>query len=1499
MANIDGGTLSFTSELDNNQLKQAIDETIARVQGLSDASVRGGKDMGDAFTQAASEVRAQIQKVGEACEQHERAINELEAKYNELGAQAGKAYMAGRDAEARAIQEEQKAIRGEIRVREQLLNEMREQSDILENEAQKLEDNAQAANDNANAHQSMRARIRELKEEMVELEASGQRNTDAYRQIQQEVANLTDAWSDASQQASYLANDEAGFQGILSGLTGLTGGFQAVSSAVSLFAGENESLQAAMLKVQQMMSITQGLQAVSETLNKDSYFSLVTLSQAKEWWNNLLAVGRGEQVADTAAKVADTTATEAQAAAQTANTASATANTAARTASTTANVGNTAAVGANAAAQATQSASAVAGTAANIGLAGAFRMVGAAISSIPVFGWIAAGITAIVAVISHFVSKAQEAKKAAEEFANAIADGAYKPIGSIMQLSTEWDALGNNMEAKRKFVEDNQKAFEDLGVAVNGVTDAENLLNVNKDAFINAQIEKAKAAIYMEQATEKVKELIKAEEELAAMPPKVLQWVQSSTMGTGYYIEVQNTNIETTKQKIAELRDEITDGYTQAANAETNGFNLLANAGIQGAQTYAEGTLGAIQQAIAKKRDALKLLTNNDQYKAAMEEIAELQKQAAAITGEALPGAKSNTKTTKASGGSGTKKDPFLEKLETMKKEYTRFQKWMNSGDDILVNSAKSEFANILKQGSTYIEYLKNQRDTIMAIDVAGRTKEQNRQLRELNNAIAEETRTSVLEAFNEELNTQLTNARTILDQLNIIEQRRKELTGDGTELDNEKSNALNEAEEKVKEQAQQETQTLLENYAGYIERKKKMEQEFNDDIAILNRARLSAQTDEERAAIDAAIANRTTKFNQDNKSSGDTEYDSLLEQYRSYEQQRADIAADYDAKIAKARAHGNDDMVKQLQAGKAKDLLGISFDELKASPEYTEAFTDLENVSTETLRSLVARFEECKIAVGDALNPEDLQAYGEKLNAIIAEINERDPFTTLKQGYAELKQAEKELKQAKQELDKVQKSNAGSKAEQDAIKKVNAAKDKYIKKNNQVKKAEKSVRDSLKKLCDGFNELGDVIGGEAGEILGIIGDIGSFTLQAMDGVEEASKESSTAIKAVESASVILAVISAALQIAQKIMSLFGDDGTAEYEKASKVYENYVGILDDVIEKQKELIATMSDENARNSFEYATKLLQDEADAARELGKQYLNAGASSGIFGIGSKASNGVSQRKDIGSAAWEQWYAFAAKYGIAVDKAAGRMTGLFDLTNEELAKLKEEAPLFYASLADETQGYMDKIIETIEAEQELKDALNESFTSIDYDSFESDFTDMLTDAESKTKDFADAFREYMRKALIMQMFKSQFKEQLQQYYDMWSNALDPDGTGGATITDSEQAALDTLQNSIINGAKAAADKINAQFGTTDADESLTGAVAGVSEETASLVAGQMNAIRINQLENADIMRSSLLQLNAIAANTEYCRQLQKIDRIITLLEGSSDETLRSQGLQ
>ena len=70
MADIDGGGLSFTSDMDNSQLESALQETLRRVQGLSDGMV----EVGDTVDKTVSEISATLGKIGEECEKQESAI---------------------------------------------------------------------------------------------------------------------------------------------------------------------------------------------------------------------------------------------------------------------------------------------------------------------------------------------------------------------------------------------------------------------------------------------------------------------------------------------------------------------------------------------------------------------------------------------------------------------------------------------------------------------------------------------------------------------------------------------------------------------------------------------------------------------------------------------------------------------------------------------------------------------------------------------------------------------------------------------------------------------------------------------------------------------------------------------------------------------------------------------------------------------------------------------------------------------------------------------------------------------------------------------------------------------------------------------------------------------------------------------------------------------------------------------------------------------------------
>lgn len=70
------------------------------------------------------------------------------------------------------------------------------------------------------------------------------------------------------------------------------------------------------------------------------------------------------------------------------------------------------------------------------------------------------------------------------------------------------------MQAKKKFINDNQEAFRRLGFSVTSVTDAENLFIGNTEAVVKALTARAKAAAYEENITKATQNAIKQKEKM-------------------------------------------------------------------------------------------------------------------------------------------------------------------------------------------------------------------------------------------------------------------------------------------------------------------------------------------------------------------------------------------------------------------------------------------------------------------------------------------------------------------------------------------------------------------------------------------------------------------------------------------------------------------------------------------------------------------------------------------------------------------------------------------------------------------------------------------------------------------------------------------------------------------------------------------------------------------------------------------------------------------------
>ena len=896
-----------------------------------------------------------------------------------------------------------------------------------------------------------------------------------------------------------------------------------------------------------------------------------------------------------------------------------------------------------------------------------------------------------------------------------------------------------------------------------------------------------------------------------------------------------HSKLNQTKKDLAETNATINELKTEIETttvATDNGTKKIQTYGQQVASVRSQ--ISRLNQEIKNARAGKVKQNNLAEYIAnKQKELQEAKSRLTALTGDKGGSGGGGGGGHTGGGGNTTEKKTFDEIMAYKRKQYELYYQWQqNLGKDV----ADKKFADLIKSGTSFLAWVNGHINALKEAKAKrGLSDEENS---DLNSLMVQRDELmgvkSAMDAFKDSVEAAISKASSLDEKLQAIADAKDKLSNGGYGLNQEdKLQGAIFLEDKQKA-ADQEVAKMVEQYQDYTQKRLAIEKEFDADISLLEKKRTKA------------------------KATGNTdEVDKLT------------------------------GAIAQATAAKGKSLMAVDLEQLKADPDYIKAFENLNDVSTETLEKLKQEFESAKQTAAESLNPEDLREYTSTIQELTDEINNRNPFSALKKAKEDLKTADEELRQAEMRVTQAQtKFGKGSKEEQAALEKLRQAKDKQIKKNRQYQAAEKSVTGSIKELCDNLDQVGSTIGGTVGEVISLVGQIGSVTMASIQGFETAANASSKAISTLEKASVILTIISSAYQIASKIISIFSDDdGEAAYQKAKEMYKSYIQVLNDVIDKQKELVSTLDVKNAQNSYEYAKSLYDKQADAARQMGKDYLNSGASHGFLGIGSKASHGVKQRENMSSEAWGQLDEWAKENNITQQILnsikSGRMTGLFDLTIEQIMTLKEQAPLFFAKLDSDTQDYLNDIVGVKDAQDELLKTLNEGITGVDFDSVGDDFQDMLTDMDSDAKtmlqNLSNSFSEMMRKSLIQQMYKAQYKDQLQKWYNMWADAMKDGSDGGTTITDKEQEALDSLKNSIIHGATDAAQKINEQFKTADDvldKSSMEGAVASLSEETGSKIAGAMNATNINLADLTEVARNQLIYQAQTAHNTELIHQ-------------------------
>ena len=545
-------------------------------------------------------------------------------------------------------------------------------------------------------------------------------------------------------------------------------------------------------------------------------------------------------------------------------------------------------------------------------------------------------------------------------------------------------------------------------------------------------------------------------------------------------------------------------------------------------------------------------------------------------------------------------------------------------------------------------------------------------------------------------------------------------------------------------------------------------------------------------------------------------EWVEYYKEYGTYQEKRAALDKEYNHKIGqlyeerrKAEAEGDaagaeslDLQIARATRDKGKELIKLDYKQLTESPDYIRAFENLRETSTGTLNSLLEQFEKAKQAAAQVLSPDELREYTTTIREIMDELDSRNPFQALADRKSELAEAERELAEAQRNLETV---NAGGRVSTGvryndrtgkmeetyltaaaAMEKYNKAQDKVARSSSRVEKAEKEAADIVGDLARAVEELGGAIGGQAGEIVTLMGDIALFTLTTINGLGKVAQTGVNAISAVEKASVILTIISAAIQLFQKISELGNNRAFRQYEAyAEKIKE--INALTDAVNEYR--IAALEAQQAENNWFSADNLknlrdyraLHDEvakayADKAMESQAIYRNESGGGWLTGALNWVMGNLSAL-----AWWDEWRDIwgqgdykegqtAAINNLRIEtrkKSSGFLgTGIGgksqkteDLVtwarNQGLGELFDDEGLINKELAQSLiDNYGDKLVgqtkETLEALIELREKYDEyieqlhEYVSSLYEPLTENFVDSLWDWFDNGKDALDSFKDY-----------------------------------------------------------------------------------------------------------------------------------------------------------
>ena len=359
----------------------------------------------------------------------------------------------------------------------------------------KLDQIQQRFNRIINSSAPLKKQLRDLTALMAKMNLDNMIDNDLFVTMTAKAAEMKDALGDASQAIRLMSSDTAKLDATIEGFQVLAGAAGVVTGVMGTLGTENERLQQAMLKVQSVISVMNGVQQIANALNKDSILMLRLKALQQEINNALTATSTSETAKNTASTIV---------------------NTAAGVANNTATKKGT-----------------IAQKAWNVTKAISKALLG------DFTGLLIVGAGALLTYALATGDSTEETDKQAEatkraqeatdEFAKAVANGSSKQIAKIETLTTQYSNLHTEVE-RNDFINKHRKEIENLVGATDDLRGSWDKFVKDKDKIVAALTEIAIANAYQAQIEKVVSEYIEKRYKMTSGQVHYREWKQGDVV---------------------------------------------------------------------------------------------------------------------------------------------------------------------------------------------------------------------------------------------------------------------------------------------------------------------------------------------------------------------------------------------------------------------------------------------------------------------------------------------------------------------------------------------------------------------------------------------------------------------------------------------------------------------------------------------------------------------------------------------------------------------------------------------------------------------------------------------------------------------------------------------------------------------------------------------------------------------------------------------------------